>query len=158
MTVKEAIALGVGREGCSDIHIIGGDPIKLRVAGRIVALDDVVTTESIDAFIKEFLDEKKQGQLRGHGACDAMAYIDGGQVRVHAHKEHRGIRLALRLTRRTIPKIEKLGLPPEIGPWTDRSSGLILVCGPAGSGKTTLLAALVNKLTTLLMVGETVCF
>ena len=146
MTVKEAIAYGVSRDGCSDIHIIGDDPVKLRVAGRIESIDQSVSKDGIEAFIKEFLDEKKQGQLRGHGACDTMAYVGDDQVRVHAHKEHRGIRLALRLTRRTIPKIEKLGLPSEIAAWTERSSGLILVCGPSGSGKTTLLAALVNRL------------
>lgn len=146
MNVKEAVAIGRGKDGCSDVHIIGGDPPKFRVSGRSEAATEIISKEDVEHFLQEVLNEKKHAQLRNLGACNAMANVDGDQVRLHAHREQRGTRLAIRLTKNSIPKMSNLNLPSGIAEWVDRSSGLVLVCGPSGSGKTTLLAAMVNKL------------
>ena len=149
MTVQEAIALGRAKEGCSDVHIIANDPVKLRVSGRTESLEKYISTEDVESFLSITLEDKKQAQLRNVGACDVMVNVDGDQVRLHAHKEQRGTRIAIRLTGRSIPLLSKLGLPKQIGEWTERTSGLILVCGPSGSGKTTLLAAMIDRINSI---------
>lgn len=146
MNVLDIIGLARKTDGCSDVHVLGGDPVKLRVAGRPVTLDTVVDSGEIEQFVGSTLDRDALARYKRLGSCEVMIPTREGQVRLHVHNERRGVRLAIRLTAPDIPEFKNLGLPPVLGKWTDRSSGLILVCGPSGSGKTTLLTALVNKL------------
>ena len=54
--------------------------------------------------------------------------------------------MVLRHVRDDVPTLDGLGLPPIVRALTEKSAGLILVCGPTGSGKTTTLAAMVGAI------------
>jgi twitching motility protein PilT len=67
-------------------------------------------------------------------------------LRGHGFQHERGAGVALRLIRRDVPTLDRLGLPADLADLVKLRSGLVLVAGPTGSGKSTTLVALVAQL------------
>lgn len=134
----------------SDVHVVAGEAVALRIDGRIVRKNDqVVRPEDIRAFVEATLDRNGVDRLNSIGTADA-AFVDPsfGPIRIHAYREKRGIRLSLRLLAMSVPTFESLHLPAIIAEFAQRNTGLVLFTGPTGAGKSTAQAALINELNT----------
>jgi twitching motility protein PilT len=116
---------------------------RLRVDGDVTVLDDhsPVTAADLHALLSAL-----GAPLGPTGSVDFGATLDGQRVRGHAFHHERGVGVALRLIRRDVPTLERLGLPADLADLIKYRSGLVLVTGPTGSGKSTTLVALVAQL------------
>jgi twitching motility protein PilT len=116
---------------------------RLRVDGDVVVLDEAAPTTAAD--ILQLL-AACDAPIAAAGSVDFGATIDGHRLRGHGFRHERGVGVALRLIRRDVPTLDRLGLPADLADLVKLRSGLVLVAGPTGSGKSTTLVALVAQL------------
>jgi twitching motility protein PilT len=139
-SLRVLLGAAAGR-GASDLLLSQELAPRLRVDGDVVMLDEAPTTgDEIAALLAAV-----GAELAG-GSVDFGATIDGQRVRGHGFRHERGLGLALRLIRRDVPSMERLGLPSDLTDLVAPRSGLVLVAGPTGSGKSTTLVALISHL------------
>lgn len=133
------------RESASDIHVMGGEPVRFRCNGFLVPRGGALDDDQARALLTPLLDPRNAQQLEELGYADFACQIEGaGRFRVNANKQRSGIKGCFRLIMDEPPTIESLGLPKELRQMLDYHQGLVVVSGPSGAGKTTTLAALVD--------------
>lgn len=154
--VEELAALAVAA-GASDIHL----QMRGAIAEVAFRLDGVISpvrtlpegvAERVFGRIK-FLSKLKtyQDNLPQDGRIDAAALKVGMDIRVATYPTVTGEKIVLRLFRPGVGiDLEQLELPAdalgELKRFLARTSGLLLLTGPAGSGKTTTIYACLRAL------------
>ena len=129
----------------SDIHIHADRPIAYREHGEMKQLADHVTTaQSIDDFLKKFLEKEDHEQFNKTKDHDFAIESDGFRFRVNAFQENNAYALILRIITTNIPSFDDLNLPGYIRSIPTLETGLVLVTGPTGSGKSTTLATIID--------------
>ncbi|MEM8844248.1 MAG: type IV pilus twitching motility protein PilT [Pseudomonadota bacterium] len=137
-------------EGGSDLHILSGDPIRMRVHGDLISISDepISGKDALDMFNdimtmrnKEVMDSDEQVDF----AYDAP---DIGRFRVNVFRHLNGVGGIFRTIPSEVIPLEKLNMPPVIESVCKQKSGLILVTGKTGSGKSTTLASMINVINT----------
>ncbi|MEJ6576256.1 MAG: PilT/PilU family type 4a pilus ATPase [Emcibacteraceae bacterium] len=129
----------------SDIHIHADRPIAYREHGEMKQLADHVTTaQSIDDFLKKFLEKEDHEHFNKTKDHDFAIESDGFRFRVNAFQENNAYALILRIITTNIPSFDDLNLPGYIRSIPTLETGLVLVTGPTGSGKSTTLATIID--------------
>jgi twitching motility protein PilT len=147
--VRIVEVIGYARErGASDVHVPPREAPAVRIDGELVRLTDrAFAADEIAAYVQATFDDVARERFAAEGTAD-MTIADErfGALRVHAFRERRGLRLAIRLLATDVPSLEALGLPNAVDGLAERRTGLILVTGPTGCGKSTAVAALVDRI------------
>jgi len=132
-------------EAASDVHIMSGEPPRLRRAGRLSSAGPILSDEQASGLIMPLLNERNAKQLEDLGYADFACQLEGvGRFRVNVNKQRSGIKGCFRLIMQEPPTLESLGLPSELRQMLNYHQGLVVVSGPNGAGKTTTLSALVD--------------
>lgn len=147
MELLDLLKYGIDNRA-SDIHITTGIPPAFRIDGVLRYLDErPLSSDSIEALIKQILTEEKARELEFTGEIDISYFIPSlGRFRMNIYKQRGCYAVAIRIIPSRIPTIEELGLPTIIKDLARLSRGLILVTGPTGSGKSTTLASIINQI------------
>lgn len=133
--LEPAIAAATAGDA-SDVILSSGQPLHLRVDGRITAVDDIrVDDAELAACVAALADRQ-----------DVSLEIAGTRLRVNVFDHLGGVGVAARLIRERVPSLRDLELPAELQSIIEQRDGLVVVCGPTGSGKSTTLAALIDAL------------
>ncbi|AKV02968.1 Twitching motility protein PilT [Labilithrix luteola] len=140
------LALAVGA-GASDLHIVSGRPLLLRLGGDLVPRTRTITTEHVERLTRDLVPAAARGQLDLEGCCQfALERAPHGRFRVHVSKHRGGFKITMRIVPREVPSLAALGLPEALASLARLHRGLVLVTGPVGHGKTTTVASLVDVL------------
>ena len=133
LTISEVLAMAQ-KQRASDIHIICGIPITLRIDGHLDHLDDnVMTAADCEAYAREL--SEHYDEIRRIGEQDlAIGFPDGTRCRVNLFRQQGSVSCAIRILNNHIPTFDELGLPPQVQKLTDFSQGIILVTGETGAG------------------------
>lgn len=138
--------------GCSDLHLITGEPPFLRDPnGDLNPIPDLpaISKEEIEKITIDLLGKNGLLKLQKSKEIDFAIERKGlSRFRVAFYEEMRGPAIAFRAIPFEIPTPEQIGIPAGILDRVSRNEGLILVTGPTGSGKSTTLASLVNFINT----------
>lgn len=130
----------------SDIHIVCGIPVRLRVDGQLQDMDaHIVTAEECLMYARE-LGEEAYRTAKEVGESDLAITLCDRRLRVNLFKQQDKFSLAIRLLNDKIPNLEDLKLPEVVATFSEYRNGLVLVTGETGSGKSTTLAALLNRI------------
>lgn len=130
----------------SDIHIVCGIPIRVRVDGKLHDLDtNVMTAQDCEEYAKEISDHYDDISRIGEQDL-AIGMPDGTRCRVNLFRQQGYVSAAIRILNNRIPAFEELGLPPKVANFTDFKQGIVLVTGETGSGKSTTLACLLDRI------------
>ena len=133
--------------GATDLHVVAGRPLLLRVAGELLPKGDRLEVRVIEKLLLGCIPERLRGTFEELGSCDFSLELPSlGRFRVNVSRQQTGLKATIRLIPRDVPTLEMLGLPPAIGAATKHHQGLIVVTGPTGHGKTSTLAAIVDIL------------
>jgi len=137
MNLQQLYAATV-QAGASDLILHEGEPLALRVNGRMARIDaEPIGTEVFDELWAAC------GAPPGVQDFDTAIVSDEGRrfrANLFLHLGRRGA--VLRHIRSEIWSLDELGVPASLmRDWLARQSGIVLVTGPAGSGKSTTLAA-----------------
>ncbi len=129
----------------SDVHLCTGQSARVRVDGRLRALNDApVDTE---ALLIGLLAPGARARLAAGGSVDLAFEVEGaGRFRANVYRAADGVAAAIRLLAGSAPTLADLALPVPLDELTMLPHGLVIVCGPTGSGKSTTLAALAGEI------------
>ena len=134
----------------SDVHLICGNEPMLRIARKLVPIDNgkVLTEDDMyeiyDYLVKGNLD--KDEVYRNTRKLDTSYEYKDIRLRVNISFSGDIPIATLRLIKNELPKYEDLGVPDIVRRMTYQPQGLILVTGKTNSGKTTTLNALINEI------------
>ncbi|MBT8453894.1 MAG: PilT/PilU family type 4a pilus ATPase [Deltaproteobacteria bacterium] len=140
-----ALLLQARDAAASDVHIMSGEPPRLRKAGRLSAVGPVLSDDQARGLVMPLLSDRSAKQLNELGYADFACQLEGvGRLRVNVNEQRSGIKGCFRLIMAEPPTLESLGLPSELRQMLSYHQGLVVVSGPNGAGKTTTLSALVD--------------
>lgn len=139
--------------GGSDIFIIPGSPVKVKLNGRMVPLGDVrILPEESEKLIGqtyELARGRNMNLLLENGDDDFSFSVERlCRFRCNAYQQRGTLAATYRVVAFGLPKPGEIGIPEEVVGLTRMRSGMILVTGPAGSGKSTTLACMVDRINT----------
>jgi len=139
--------------GASDLHLSAGLPPYLRVNGDLRPLAGVsaLSERELNELLTGVLTVAQRSTLDATGDLDTafgFSTKNGSTRRFRASifRQSGSLAATIRVVPSVIPPLVDLGLPPVVKKFTELSSGLVLVTGPAGSGKSTTLAAMVEQI------------
>jgi twitching motility protein PilU len=133
--------------GASDLFLTVDSPVKAKVFGKVVKLDDfLLTPELTKSATLAIMTQEQIDEFQSTKDLDfAIAMPDGSaRFRANAFYQRKTIGLVMRLIPSVIPTAEQLGLPEVLLELIMEKRGLLLMVGSTGSGKSTTLAAMIN--------------
>ncbi|MGD8568564.1 MAG: type IV pilus twitching motility protein PilT [Gammaproteobacteria bacterium] len=134
------------KQGGSDLHLVSGNPPRLRLLGEIHPIKYRELSESeTSQLIHEIMPEHIRTAFQQQGGIDfAYEISEQSRFRVNAFRHLDGVGAVFRTIPTCVPTMDDLKLPQVIKSLTRQRRGLILVTGPTGCGKTTTLASMIN--------------
>jgi len=139
----------VNKEG-SDLHLTVGQPPKIRVDGILrnsEGYTDELAPKDTTEMGYSLLTEKQKRTFETEDELDfSFGIARLSRFRANMFRQRGAIAIAIRQIPFEIRSFERLGLPPIVSTFADRTNGLVLVTGATGSGKSSTLAALIDKI------------
>jgi twitching motility protein PilT len=130
----------------SDLHLVSGNPPRIRLYGEIhpVKYRKLTEDETRD-LLYEIMSDRVRTLFETAGGVDFGYELTGAsRFRVNAFLHRDGIGAVFRAIPEKIISLDELRMPPVLKALTRQRKGLILVSGPTGSGKSTTLAAMID--------------
>lgn len=147
--VDAFLELLVKQQG-SDLHLVSGNPPRIRLYGEIhpVKYRDLTEDENRD-LLYEIMSDRVRTIFENTGGVDFGYELTGiSRFRVNAFRHLDGIGAVFRAIPDQVKTLEELRMPPVLKALSRQRKGLILVTGPTGSGKSTTLAAMIDFINT----------
>ncbi len=136
-------------QGASDVHITVGLPPKMRLNGKLIALENYgrMMSDNTSEIVNEIMNEKQLAKLEENGQHDMSFSVPGvGRYRLNVFKQRGSYAMAFRVVATQIPSAAELGIPETVMDLYKKKRGLVLVTGPTGSGKSTTLASIIDMI------------
>ena len=147
LNIKACLEEAVKRSA-SDFHIVVGIPPTLRIHGDLVMMPlHPVTEQDARQAIQGILSEEQRKSFDADWELNFAYSLPGlGRFRVNVYAAKGNTEAAFRIISVAPRNMSELGLPSVVGQLCKKSSGLILITGPAGQGKTTTMASMINQI------------
>jgi twitching motility protein PilT len=144
-TLDQLLTLAA-RQGASDLLLISGVPVSLRVNGALTSgAGPALTADDTRNLVLPLLNPRQYQDLQDRKMVDlCFTREEIGRFRANIHHQRGTLAASIRLLPDRIPTLESLHLPPTLKRLAEARQGLILITGPTGSGKSSTLAALVD--------------
>ena len=136
----------IGELDASDLHLVAGFPVKMRVDGELQVVDArPLDGQSLEAMMRELVTPARWSRFEERWSLDfSYAAPDGIRLRASYLRHQGGLAAIFRTIPPRVRSAQELGLPEPVFRFARLRRGLVLVTGPTGSGKSTTLAALVD--------------
>ncbi len=151
MEVEQILRMAA-EKGASDIFVITGVPLSLKINRQIYRQDDQIfkpdDTERVILGLYSLAQRKPERMLE-RGDDDFSFSVKGlSRYRVNIYRQRGSLAAVVRVIAFSLPDPAKLGIPESVIKLGEKSKGLLLVTGPAGSGKSTTLACIIDMINT----------
>ena len=134
----------------SDIFVVPGAPVTVKVDGTLKQLDDMkILPDSSLALISEAYQfaSRDISILTNSGDDDfSFAIPRFSRFRVNAYRQRGSYAMVIRIVAFDIPDYKERGIPEDIINLANLTHGMILVTGTAGSGKSTTEACIIDRI------------
>src|SRR5579883_1123524 len=139
----DAILDRAAARGASDVLLIAGVPVTLRINGSLAPLaPEPLDAEDIRSQVLPLLEPWQLEDLQKRKSVDfGLVRENLGRFRLNIHYQRGTLAASIRLLPSRVPTLESLHLPASLAKLADRRQGLVLVTGPTGCGKTSTRAA-----------------
>jgi twitching motility protein PilT len=150
MSSLDRLLSHAARRGASDVLVIAGAPVTLRIGGALTpAPGPALTAEETRGILTSVLGPAQLHELQRAKSVDLCFSRDGiGRFRANVHHQRGTLSGSFRLLPEKVPTLESLHLPPALRKLAEARQGLVLITGPTGCGKSSTLAALVDLINT----------
>ena len=135
-----------GQRHASDVILVAGSPIALRVNGALMPVAAApLSPEDLRSMLLPLLTASQADELQKEKSLDfCFVRSSIGRFRANFHHQRGTLAASIRLLPAQIPSLESLHLPAVLSKLAERKQGLVLLTGPTGCGKTSTLAALID--------------
>lgn len=132
----------------SDLHVLAGDPPRMRVHGDLITLQNApLDGDELSDSLYQIMTKASQDQFHLQDSADFAYEIDEvARFRVNVFRHLNGMGAVFRGIPSKALTLDELGMPKAVRQLTKVNKGLILVTGKTGSGKSTTLAAIVDAI------------
>jgi twitching motility protein PilT len=132
----------------SDLHVVAGDPPRMRVHGDLITLDNQrLDPEELKAELFAIMTEPSRRQFEQHDSSDfAFSIPEVARFRVNVFRHLNGIGAVFRGIPSKALTLDDLKMPKALHELATATRGLILVTGKTGSGKSTTLAGVIDAI------------
>ena len=130
----------------SDIHIVLGRPVRLRIDGTLVDYDEHALTDADCELYARALCGVRYERVARAGEIDFAYNLSDIRCRANVFRQQQSVSCAIRLLNGAIPLLEDLGLPAIVQSFVNYTRGLVLITGQTGAGKSTTVAALLDRI------------
>jgi twitching motility protein PilT len=146
----EQLLAGAGGRNASDVLLISGAPVVLRINGALsIGTGPALDPEDVRSLVLPLLEPGQSEELQKKRTIDFSFVRESlGRFRVNIHYQRGTLAASIRLLPSRTPSLESLHLPASLARLAERRQGLVLVTGPTGCGKTSTLAALIDIVNT----------
>ena len=136
------------KKGGSDLHLVAGDPPRIRLNGDLQTLrDQRLGQDQTREIIYEMMTRRALHQLEEKDGADFAYMIPGiSRFRVNVFRHIGGLGSVMRAIPSKALTLEQLNMPNAVRSLCRVNNGLILVTGKTGSGKSTSLAAMLDDI------------
>lgn len=138
------------QEGASDLFIVPGAPVSIKLEGQITPIGEEKVMPSLgEQLIGELyaLADRSMDEFRHTGDDDFSFSVAGlARFRVSAYKQRGSYAAVIRVVSFDIPDWQQMHIPQQVMDLAELTSGMVLVTGTAGSGKSTTQACLVDRI------------
>ena len=138
------------KQGASDIFIIAGRMLGLKINGNIEAVgEEKLNAEDSKHLLRQIYTVAGRNivPFEREGDDDfSFAINKVGRFRVNAYKQRGSLAAVIRVVSFELPNEKELNIPNKILKIYKEKKGLILITGPAGSGKSTTLACIIHQM------------
>ncbi len=150
MQVKEILQQTLALGG-SDVFIVPGSAVMVKVDGRLTPLSDQrlkpLDTEALISQTYEIADHRSLDKLDEDGDDDFSFSLERlSRFRCNAYRQRGTLAAAYRVVAFGLPDPTALEIPERVMAQADLHNGMVLVTGPAGSGKSTTLACMIDRI------------
>ncbi len=148
--MERYLRIVVEREA-SDLHMLEGQPPKLRLHGHVEPIpgEPALTREGMAKLMQAVCPAPRWERYLEKGDVDfACALGEDARFRGNFFRHAHGHGAVFRLIPARIRTLEELATPPVVTRLAELRMGLVLVTGPTGSGKSTTLAAMLDHINT----------
>lgn len=142
-------------DNISDLNFSVGRPPQVEINGRLTPVEvkglrnlTAYQTEIIAMSLMEGNTDAARRFIQTGAADIGYAIPSRVRFRVNVFKQRGSISVVMRVIPTSVPTVESLGLPTQLGDVSHLKNGIVLLTGPTGSGKTSTLAAIIDKINT----------
>lgn len=137
--------------GGSDMFLVPGAPVMVKVPGRLIPISDVrlnsSQTNSLISSTYALASGRSKELLEKQGDDDFSFSLEKlSRFRCNAYSQRGTLAATYRVVAFGLPDPSELSIPPLVMEQTEHHSGMVLVTGPAGSGKSTTLACMIDRI------------
>ena len=144
MKIKAILKDAVLRQA-TDVHILSGLPVMLRIAGNLVPANEIVlTTEAIRELSYSLLSDDEIKCFEEDLDIDLIKSFGENRFRINLSFSKNSIGAVIRILNYAPIPLEDLELPVTVTKMCYRDKGLILLTGTTSQGKTTTLAGMID--------------
>jgi twitching motility protein PilT len=145
--IKELLELSVVNKA-SDLHLIVGMPIKMRVSGELIDVKslEVKSEDDFGRLILSLLSETQKNILEREKEIDFSIELEKARFRSNIYFQKGKLGCALRIVPHEIPNMADLNLPEIMNSFVGMKQGFVLITGPTGQGKSTTVASVLNEI------------
>ncbi len=130
----------------SDLFFTSYAPIKIKIEGRIMAVNkQMLTPEVVRQAAYGLMTQDQIEYFNEELEIDFAVSEPGlGRFRVNVFHQRGNPAMVLRYITADMPRLSDLGLPEQLEELVMMKRGLVMMVGATGSGKSTTLAAMIN--------------
>ena len=147
--LMEYLQLAVDRRA-SDIFVVAGVPITIKVDGKMERVDDerVMPPRTLELITELYAKAGRSMERYLQTGDDDFSFAQPGlaRFRVNTYRQRGSCAMVIRVVAFSIPDWKQLGIPEHVMELSKVTHGMVLVSGTAGSGKSTTLACIIDKI------------